>query len=240
MLWGLLQLATASAIVTETMITAWQPATGGSEPGGSDVVLAPHLHGGGCACTSRLVAQCAARRRCAEPRLGNHLPSRSRGKKGTREIQSRVPRHAGDRGSLADAGVVGGRALGFSQLAEVSVLRRSPAVKESCAEGSLCPAAGANLEDAVGAPREAGSHRWDAESTDAPRGAACLAAKGWHVHRGKTRPQPSPGPLHVPAATGATLHFSHRGCLLRACSCHVGHVAGGRAGVRCLLRSTLP
>lgn len=31
MLWGLLQLATASAIVTETMITAWQPATGSRE-----------------------------------------------------------------------------------------------------------------------------------------------------------------------------------------------------------------
>lgn len=47
MLWGLLQLATASAIVTETMITAWQPATGSSEPEAAMwSSLPPHLHGG--------------------------------------------------------------------------------------------------------------------------------------------------------------------------------------------------
>lgn len=174
------------------------------------------------------------------PSSGIISPPAAEGKRGTRGIQSRVPRHAGDRGSPADAGVAGGCGLGFSQLAEVSVLRRSPAVKESRAEGSLCPAAGANLEDAVCAPRDAGSHRWDAESTDAPRGAACLAAKGWHVHRGKTRPQPSPGPLRVPDATGATLHFSHRGCLLRARSCHVGHVAGRAACSAPRCRGSLP
>lgn len=94
MLWGLLQLATASAIVTETMITAWQPATGSSEPGGSDVVLAPHLHGGSparCACTGRLGAQCAARWRCAKRELGSHLPSRSRGKKGPQGLNPAFP-----------------------------------------------------------------------------------------------------------------------------------------------------
>lgn len=139
MLWGLLQLATASAIVTETMITAWQPATGSSEPGGSDVVLAPHLRGGSsarCACTSQHNVQ--LRWRCAEPELGSPLRSRSPGGKGpqtpaARELNPASPRAAGSRG----CGVSGRCACFFSQLAEVSTPWQSPAVKKGCAKAVL-------------------------------------------------------------------------------------------------------
>lgn len=64
MLRGLLQLATASATLTET-ITAWQPGTGSSELGDRAVVLlTPHLHSqartGAAHAPGTIVAECAA------------------------------------------------------------------------------------------------------------------------------------------------------------------------------------